>query len=642
MQVIGRYALFDELARGGMASVHLGRLLGAGGFTRTVAIKRLHPHLARDPEFVAMLLDEARLAGRIRHPNVVAMLDVVATERELFLVMEYVHGETLVRLQKVSAAGRLAPPLCAAIFVNALAGLHAAHEVRGDRGEPLGLVHRDVTPHNLMVRSDGTALVVDFGVAKAAGRFHTTEEGKIKGKLPYMAPEQLRGGDVSRRTDIYAAGAVLWEALVGRRLFDGTSEAEVLEQLLFTTVEPPGRYVAGVPAALDDVVMRALERDPRRRFATAAEMARAIEAAVTPALTSQVAAWLNGLVGEALARQEEQLAQLETAVLDRLALPNDFPASIASGVVRRGADARGPEADARGPEAGGRGPEAGGRGPEAGGRGPEASGRGLEAGGRGLEAGGRGLEAGGRGLEAGARAPAGQSGPSSRPPRPGASSTPPGETPLAAPPHAWGAGEVAVEGAPAAGPGRALDATPAPAGPTSQTAVVPTSQAATAPMPRRIWPWLVAAGLALGVPAVWLGLRPGAALPAPEPSVAADPSGQSAGAAPASAGAPAAARVVPASSSAAPASEPPAPLASPTIAPPAAEGSSTPAAPVAASAASAASAAAVAGSSRAAPPRSSAGVTSRRGAASKRPAVDCSVPYTVDAQGRKIYKRECL
>ncbi|WP_437626513.1 protein kinase domain-containing protein [Sorangium sp. So ce1151] len=612
MQVIGRYALFDELARGGMASVHLGRLLGAGGFTRTVAIKRLHPHLARDPEFVAMLLDEARLAGRIRHPNVVAMLDVVATERELFLVMEYVHGETLVRLQKVSAAGRIAPPLCAAILVNALAGLHAAHEVRGDRGEPLGLVHRDVTPHNLMVRSDGTALVVDFGVAKAAGRFHTTEEGKIKGKLPYMAPEQLRGGDVSRRTDIYAAGAVLWEALVGRRLFDGTSEAEVLEQLLFTTIEPPGRYVAGVPAALDDVAMRALERDPRRRFATAAEMARAIEAAVTPALTSQVAAWLNGLVGEALARQEEQLAQLETAVLDRLALPNDFPASIASGVVRRGADARGPEADARG------------------------------------------LEAGGRGPEAGARAPAGHSGPSSRPPRPGASSTLPGETPPAAPPHAWGAGEVAVEGAPAAGPGRALDATPAPVGPTSQTAVVPTSQAATAPRPRRMWPWLVAAGLALGVPAVWLGLRPGAALPAPEPSVAADPSGQSAGAAPASAGAPAAARAVPASSGAAPASEPPAPLASPTIAPPAAEGSSTPTAPVAASAASAASAAAVAasaasaasaavaGSSRAAPPRFSAGVTSGRGAAPKRPAVDCSVPYTVDAQGRKIYKRECL
>ncbi|WP_438010414.1 protein kinase [Sorangium sp. So ce321] len=616
MQVIGRYALFDELARGGMASVHLGRLLGAGGFTRTVAIKRLHPHLARDPEFVAMLLDEARLAGRIRHPNVVAMLDVVATERELFLVMEYVHGETLVRLQKVSAAGRIAPPLCAAILVNALAGLHAAHEVRGDRGEPLGLVHRDVTPHNLMVRSDGTALVVDFGVAKAAGRFHTTEEGKIKGKLPYMAPEQLRGGEVSRRTDIYAAGAVLWEALVGRRLFDGTSEAEVLEQLLFTTVEPPGRYVAGVPAALDDVAMRALERDPRRRFATAAEMARAIEAAVTPALTSQVSAWLNGLVGEALARQEEQLAQLETAVLDRLALPDDLPASIASGVVRRGADARGPEA--------------GGRGPEAGGRGPEAGGRGLETGGRGPEAGGRGPEAGGRGPEAG---------PSSRPPRPGASSTPPGETP-AAPPHAWGAGAVAVEGAPVARPERALDATPAPVGPTSQTAVVPTSQTATAPRPRRMWPWLVAAGLAVGVPAVWLGLRPGAALPAPEPSVAADPS--SAGAAPASAGAPAAARVVPASSGAAPASGPPAPLPSPTIAPPAAEGSSTPAAPVAASAASAASAAAVAGSSRAAPPRSSAGVTSRRGAAPKLPAVDCSVPYTVDAQGRKIYKRECL
>ncbi|WP_438029578.1 protein kinase domain-containing protein [Sorangium sp. So ce233] len=577
MQVIGRYALFDELARGGMATVHLGRLLGTGGFTRTVAIKRLHPHLARDPEFVAMLLDEARLAGRIRHPNVVAMLDVVATERELFLVMEYVHGEALVRLQKASACvdGRIAPPLCAAILVNVLEGLHAAHEVRGERGEPLGLVHRDVTPHNVMVRSDGTALVVDFGVAKAAGRFHTTEEGKIKGKLPYMAPEQLRGSDVTRRTDIYAAGAVLWEALVGQRLFDGTNEAEVLEQILYTVVEPPGRRVVGVPAALDDVVMRALERDPQKRFATAAEMARAVEAAVTPALTSQVAAWLGGLVGEALARQEEKLATIEAAVLDRVGPPSgDLPASIASGVVR---------------------------------------------------------------LDAGAPVRASRSGLSSRPPRAGASSAPPEEIPTRVKlPQAQGAGEVALERAPAAGAERALDTTPAAVGPSSETAVEPKA--------RRIWPWLLAAALAASVPIAWLGLRSGAAAPppegAPEPSAAADPSGRSAGAAPAPAGAPA--------SAAAAASEPPppAPLAASGSASPAAEGAAASAPPAAGAAPATASAAASAvpgaASSRAAPPRSGAGVASRRGAAPKRPAVDCAVPYTVDAQGRKIYKRECL
>lgn len=323
MKVIGRYALFDELARGGMASVHIGRLLGQGGFARTVAIKRLHPHLAKDPEFVTMLLDEARLAGRIQHANVVAMLDVVATEGELFLVMEYVHGEALSRLlRKSSQANQRVPPaIASALMVGALDGLHAAHEVRGDRGEPLGLVHRDVTPHNIMVRRDGNALVVDFGVAKAAGRFHTTEEGKIKGKLPYMAPEQLRGGNVTRRTDIYAAGAVLWETLVGERLVGGSNEGEVLEQLLFGSVKPPSSRVASVPTALDDVVMRALSKDPKERYATAQEMARALEAAVAPALTSQVAAWLEGLVADSLEKQEAKLASIETIVADSLVSP---------------------------------------------------------------------------------------------------------------------------------------------------------------------------------------------------------------------------------------------------------------------------------------------------------------------------------
>jgi len=325
MKVIGRYALFDELARGGMATVHIGRLLGQGGFARTVAIKRLHPHLAKDPEFVTMLLDEARLAGRIQHANVVAMLDVVATDGELFIVMEYVHGEALSRLLRAAsrAGEHVRPAIASALMVGVLDGLHAAHEVRGDRGEPLGLVHRDVTPHNIMVRRDGNALVVDFGVAKAAGRFHTTEEGKIKGKLPYMAPEQLRGGNVSRRTDIYAAGAVLWETLVGERLVGGQNEGEVLEQLLFGSIKPPSTRVDGVPPALDEVVMRALSKDPKERFATAQEMARALEVAVAPALTSQVAAWLEGLVADTLVQQEAKLASIETIVADSLVSPSN-------------------------------------------------------------------------------------------------------------------------------------------------------------------------------------------------------------------------------------------------------------------------------------------------------------------------------
>ena len=330
MQVIGRYALFDELARGGMATVHLGRLIGPAGFSRTVAIKRLHPHLAKDPEFVTMLLDEARLAGRIQHPNVVSTLDIVSSDGELFIVMDYLHGETLSRLLRatlsasksksneaveadVAPSGLGIPPtIAAAIIIDTLHGLHAAHEVKGERGELLGLVHRDFTPQNIMIRRDGTALVVDFGVAKAAGRFHTTEEGKIKGKLPYMAPEQVRAIAISRRTDIYAAGAVFWEALVGERLRRGASEAEVLEQLLFGTVDAPSSRAPGIPKALDEVIMRALSRDPEKRFATADEMAKAIESAIEPARASKVAAWMEMLVGDSLSAQAAKLAIVET------------------------------------------------------------------------------------------------------------------------------------------------------------------------------------------------------------------------------------------------------------------------------------------------------------------------------------------
>lgn len=318
VRTIGRYALLDELARGGMATVHAGRLVGPAGFGRTVAIKRLHPHLATDEDFVTMLLDEARLVGRIQHPNVVGMLDVVTLDREVLLVMELVDGETLFRLLRESKKrGVLVPiPIASAILVDTLRGLHAAHEAKGERGEPLDLVHRDFTPHNIMIRRDGTSLVVDFGIAKAVGRMHTTEEGRIKGKLPYMAPEQVRGGKLTRRVDVYAAGAVLWEAIVGERMVRGQTEAEVLERLLFAEHEAPSSRREGVSPALDAIVMRALARSPDERFATAAEMARALEEAAPPALPSRVADWLQDLVGDALVSRAERLAELERRLAD--------------------------------------------------------------------------------------------------------------------------------------------------------------------------------------------------------------------------------------------------------------------------------------------------------------------------------------
>jgi serine/threonine-protein kinase len=315
---VGRYALYDEIARGGMATVHIGRLLGAAGFARVVAVKRLHPHLAKDATFVAMLLDEARLAGRIQHPNVAATLDVIATEDELFVVMEYLPGETLARLLRtVAEARRTVPPdIASAIGVGLLRGLHAAHEARGERGEPLELVHRDVSPQNVMVRSDGQVLVLDFGVAKAQGRFQVTEEGNVKGKLPYMAPEQVRGLPLTRRVDLYAAGAVLWETLTVKRLFGGANEGEVLHRLLFGEIEPVRATVPEVPEAVDAVLAKALQRTVEARFATAAEMADALEEAQAPASPAKVARWLESLRGNELSAQAGRVMAIASSVVD--------------------------------------------------------------------------------------------------------------------------------------------------------------------------------------------------------------------------------------------------------------------------------------------------------------------------------------
>src|SRR5438094_9657465 len=201
-RVVGRYALYGEIAAGGMATVHLGRLIGQVGFSRTVAIKRLHAQYAKDPEFVSMFLDEARLAARIRHPNVVATLDVVALRGELFLVMEFVQGESLSRLVRHAreTRGSMPVPIVGAVMSGVLQGLHAAHEARNERGEPLDVVHRDVSPQNVLVGVDGVARVLDFGVAKAIGRLQTTRDGQIKGKTAYMSPVHIERREVECRT----------------------------------------------------------------------------------------------------------------------------------------------------------------------------------------------------------------------------------------------------------------------------------------------------------------------------------------------------------------------------------------------------------------------------------------------------------
>jgi serine/threonine protein kinase len=310
---IGRYALHTEIASGGMATIHIGRLLGPVGFARTVAIKRLHPQFAKDPEFVAMFLDEARLTARIRHPNVVSTLDVVATDGELFVVMEYVAGESLARLLRI-VRGRKEPvpvPIAAAIMVDVLHGLHAAHEARDESGEPLNIVHRDVSPHNILVGTDGAAHLIDFGIAKARGRSQVTREGEIKGKLSYMPPEQLLGHALDHRADVFAASIVFWEALTGRRLFQGTDDGDILAKVLLGQVEKPSLYVSKLSRAADEIVLRGLARERSERYATARDMALAIEGAMPLAPPSQVGSWVERLAGEDLADRTYAIANVE-------------------------------------------------------------------------------------------------------------------------------------------------------------------------------------------------------------------------------------------------------------------------------------------------------------------------------------------
>jgi serine/threonine-protein kinase len=310
---IGRYTLFGEIASGGMATVHYGRLRGSVGFARTVAVKRLHPHLAKEPDFIAMFVDEARLVSRIQHPNVVQTLDVVTTEGEVLIVMELIQGESLSRLLRLTRNKGLniPPDVVSAIMVHVLEGLHAAHDASDEHGQNLQIVHRDVSPQNVLVGVDGSARVLDFGVARAMGRLQTTEEGKIKGKFGYLSPEQLIGSPLDRRSDVFAAAVVLWESLVGGRLFKHENPANMVYALLNEEIAAPSSRLPGLPPELDAVVLKGLAREPDLRYRTARDMALALEKALPPATTRRVSEWIQEVAGDELAARSRQLAKVE-------------------------------------------------------------------------------------------------------------------------------------------------------------------------------------------------------------------------------------------------------------------------------------------------------------------------------------------
>lgn len=269
-QVIAGYEILKNVTAGGMASLYLGRRRGAAGFSKLVAIKVVHPHLAREDKFVRMFLDEARLAARIQHPSVVSVEELLEEQGTYLMVMEYIHGCSLFELIKRLAGERrrLSVELTAWIGATVADGLHAAHELRDNQGQLLHVVHRDVSPQNILLSYSGHPKVIDFGIAKSRAQTDATKAGVLRGKIGYMSPEQANGQPLDRSTDVYALGVVLWECLTSRRLFRADNEILQLDMVRAPKVVPPDEF-APVPKALSDVVMDALRPNPKMRITSA-------------------------------------------------------------------------------------------------------------------------------------------------------------------------------------------------------------------------------------------------------------------------------------------------------------------------------------------------------------------------------------
>jgi serine/threonine-protein kinase len=272
----GRYQVLQRLGVGGMAEVFKARMTGPAGFSRDVVLKRLRSATNADQEFVNMFADEARILGALNHPNVVQAFDFSTDGVEPFLVLEYVEGPSLWRVMR---KGRpVAPAIVAYVGREICRALDHVHGATDPDGTPLRLVHRDVTPSNVIVTPAGAVKLIDFGIARSAKAMQATRAGVVKGKTAYLAPEQLRGvAEIDGRVDLFALGTVLYELLTAERLFTGDSDLATLHRVLHLKIPAPSRRNPAVPRALDRIVMRALERDPAKRYATAAAMARDLD-----------------------------------------------------------------------------------------------------------------------------------------------------------------------------------------------------------------------------------------------------------------------------------------------------------------------------------------------------------------------------
>ena len=340
MASLGAYRLIAQLGHGGMADVFLAAAQGpaGSGFTKLAVVKKLRENLAEEPEFVAMLIDEARITARLAHPNVVQLFEMGEEDGQLFLAIEFLDGQPLHRVERrFRRAGRdVAPEVFYTVLIDVLAGLHYAHELTDYDGSSLDVVHRDVTPHNIFVTYDGAVKVVDFGIAKAMGRRTETQQGVVKGKIRYMAPEQATGGDVDRRADLFAVGVMLWNAATGSKLWADLDDAGVVRGLVTGEFPASPRSIfPDVPQAIDAVCRRALASRPEDRYVTAAEMRGDLErflgATIADARKTLEASMKTAFVRE----RAKTRAVLETAHLTSVASADAFAASAATQRARQ-------------------------------------------------------------------------------------------------------------------------------------------------------------------------------------------------------------------------------------------------------------------------------------------------------------------
>jgi serine/threonine protein kinase len=310
---IGKFDVVAEIGTGGMASVYLARSSAQGGFNRLAAIKVMHPHLSQEDSFVEMFLDEARVAATIQHPNVISIVDVGIEDGLIFLVMDYVEGDSFSSVEKMAVNLRRRIPLgiTLRVVLDSLAGLHHAHELTDHDGQPQRIVHRDVSPQNIMVGVDGVSRIVDFGIAKAESRITTTQVGLIKGKLNFMAPEQIRGGGIDRRVDIFGMGVTLWEAVTLRRLFAGNNDFDTARRILSGEYPSLRETDPKLPPALDDICRKALASNPDERYLTAEEFAVAIETHLRQHIAAprEVTAFISGVAAQKLESERRALRE---------------------------------------------------------------------------------------------------------------------------------------------------------------------------------------------------------------------------------------------------------------------------------------------------------------------------------------------